>query len=343
MVHKICFIGGDGVGPELVGHARRMLDELGVEYDAKEAKAGYACFQECGTPLPQETTDAAKWSDAIMFGAVTTPPDIPNYKSAIVGLRKALDMYANVRPIRSFQGAPSLVEGIDFTIVRENTEDVYGGKETISEDGEIATTERVITRKGSERIARFAFEYAKRNKKNKVTIVNKANVMRKTCGLFRSTALKVAQEYAPGIFAEEVHVDAMAMRMIKQPREFSVIVTTNMFGDILSDEAAQLVGGLGMSPSANIGESNALFEPTHGSAPKYTGKDYVNPCATLLSLRMLLSHIGENEAAGKLRDAIDSVLKEGKTLTADIGGKASTSLMVSEIIAHVKATEKIMS
>ena len=332
--HRICFIGGDGVGPEVVAHARRVLDALGVNYTGTEARAGYACYQECGSALPDATVQAARASDAVLFGAVTTPPNIPNYSSAIVGLRKALDLYANVRPCRSYPNVPCLRPDIDLVIVRENTEGMYSGRERREDGGNTAISERVITRRGSERILRFAYEYAVRNGRKKVTFVHKANILRETCGLFREVALEVAARY-PQVQTEEAIVDAMAMRLIKQPQEFEVVVTTNLFGDMLSDEAAQLVGGLGMAPSANIGEHGALFEPTHGSAPKYAGKDYVNPCATLLSLRMLLEHLGEREAAERLENAIRAVLGEGKVLTADLGGNAKTSEMVDAIISRI--------
>ncbi len=332
--HRLCFIGGDGVGPEVVAHARRVLDALGVSYVGTEARAGYACYQETGAVLPEETVRIARESNAVMFGAVTTPPNIPNYSSAIVGLRKALDLYANVRPCRSYPNVPCLRSDIDLVIVRENTEGMYSGRERREDGGNTAISERVITRRGSERILRFAYEYAVRNGRKKVTFVHKANILRETCGLFREVALEIAEHY-PQIQTEEVIVDAMAMRLIKQPQDFGVIVTTNLFGDILSDEAAQLVGGLGMAPSGSYGEKNALFEPTHGSAPKYAGKDYVNPCATLLSLRMLLEHLGETAAAGRLETAIRAVLSEGKVLTADIGGKATTTQMVDAIIGKL--------
>ena len=329
MAHRICFIGGDGVGPELVAHARRVMDALHVQYEAVEASAGYACYQKNGTSIPDATVEAARSAEAVMFGAVTTPPNVAGYKSAIVALRKALDLYANVRPCRSYPNVPCLRPDVNLVIVRENTEGMYSGRER--REGDTAITERVITRAGSERILRFAYEYALKNGRGKVTFVHKANVLRETCGLFREVALEVAGKY-PQVQTDEVLVDAMAMRLIKQPQEFEVVVTTNMFGDILSDEAAQIVGGLGMAPSGSYGAKNALFEPTHGSAPKYEGRDYVNPCATLLSLKMLLEYIGEKDAAARLDGAVMRVLAEGRVLTADISGKAKTSEMVEAIV-----------
>jgi methanogen homoisocitrate dehydrogenase len=329
---RICCIRGDGTGPELMSHALRVLRELG-EYEFIEAKAGYACYQECGTSIPQETIDAAKNSDAILFSAVTSPPNIPNYKSAIVTLRRELDLYANVRPCRAFPNTPAFRPGIDITIVRENTEGMYSGIEW--REGDTAYSKRVISRKGSERIIRYAFDYAKKHSKKKVTVVHKANVMRDTCGLFLEVAQQVAQDY-PEIEMEDAIIDAMAMRLIKHPQNFEVIVTTNLFGDILSDEAAQLVGGLGMTPSMNYGTSHALFEPTHGSSPKYAGKDVVNPCAMLLSTSMLLRYIGEDSNAQKLDSAISQTLSDGKAITKDLGGTAKTSEMVDEIIRNMR-------
>jgi isopropylmalate/isohomocitrate dehydrogenase-like protein len=305
------------------------MDALQVRYEGVEASAGYACYQRTGTSIPDETVEAARGSEAVMFGAVTTPPNVAGYKSAIVALRKALDLYANVRPCRSYPNVPCLRPDVNLVIVRENTEGMYSGRER--REGDTAIGERVITRKGSERVLRFAYEYALKNGRRKVTFVHKANVLRETCGLFREVALEVAKQHAT-ITTDEVLVDAMAMRLIKQPQEFEVVVTTNMFGDILSDEAAQVVGGLGMAPSGSYGVKNALFEPTHGSAPKYEGKDYVNPCATLLSLKMLLEYIGEKDAAARLDGAVMKVLAEGRVLTADIGGSAKTSEMVGAIV-----------
>jgi isopropylmalate/isohomocitrate dehydrogenase-like protein len=329
---RICYINGDGTGPELMSHALRVLNSLG-KYEFIEAKAGYGCYRECGTSIPQQTIDAARDSDAILFSAVTSPPNIRNYKSAIVTLRRELDLYSNVRPCRAFPNTPCLREGIDLTIVRENTEGMYSGIEW--REGDTAYSKRVISKKGSERIIRYAFEYAKENSKKKVTVVHKANVMRETCGLFLEVAQEVARDY-PEIGMEDAIIDAMAMRLIKHPQNFEVVVTTNLFGDILSDEAAQLVGGLGMTPSGNYGASHALFEPTHGSSPKYAGKDVVNPCAMLLSTSMLLRHIAEDSNAQKLHSAISQTLSEGKVITRDLGGSAKTSEMVEEIIRNMR-------
>lgn len=336
MTHNILIIKGDGIGPEVVEAARMVLENLGLDLRFEEAKAGYACYQECGDPIPQATIEAARRAEATLFGAVTTPPDIPNYRSAVVTLRKELDLYANLRPVRSLGlKGPHYREGLNFYVVRENTEGLYSGlEEMVGEDKAIA--KRVITRKGSERIVRYAFELARRTGKRKVTIVHKANVLRLTDGLFRRTALAVAEEYKEyGIGAQELLVDTMAMRLIKDPENFEVIVTTNLFGDILSDEASELVGGLGVAASGNIGERGAIFEPVHGSAPDIAGKGIANPLAAFLTTVMLLQHIGELEAAERLQGAISRVIAEG-TLTPDLGGTANTAQVRDRVLERMK-------
>lgn len=331
MTHNLLIIKGDGIGPEVVDSARLVLENLGLDLQFEEAKAGFACYQECGDPIPQTTIEAARKAEATLFGAVTTPPDIPNYRSAVVTLRKELDLYANLRPVHSLglKGA-HYRDGLDFYVVRENTEGLYSGQEEI--DGDTAIAKRIITKKGSERIVRYAFELAKRTGKRKVTVVHKANILRLTDGLFRRTALGVAEEYrADGIEVQELLVDTMAMRLIKDPENFEVIVTTNLFGDILSDEASELVGGLGVASSANIGLNGAIFEPVHGSAPDIAGKGIANPLATLLTTAMLLRHINEPAAADRLQGAITKIIAEG-TLTPDLGGAASTIQVRDRVI-----------
>lgn len=331
MTHNLLIIKGDGIGPEVVDSARLVLENLGLDLQFEEAKAGFDCYQECGDPIPQTTIEAARKAEATLFGAVTTPPDIPNYRSAVVTLRKELDLYANLRPVQSLglKGA-HYRDGLDFYVVRENTEGLYSGQEEI--DGDTAIAKRIITKKGSERIVRYAFELAKRTGKRKVTVVHKANILRLTDGLFRRTALGVAEEYrADGIEVQELLVDTMAMRLIKDPENFEVIVTTNLFGDILSDEASELVGGLGVASSANIGLNGAIFEPVHGSAPDIAGKGIANPLATLLTTAMLLRHINEPAAADRLQGAITKIIAEG-TLTPDLGGAASTIQVRDRVI-----------
>jgi 3-isopropylmalate dehydrogenase/methanogen homoisocitrate dehydrogenase len=326
---RILYIEGDGVGPELIAHARRVVDSLAkVEWIAGEA--GFATFKKTGTSLPQATIDLAKQSDAILFCAVTTPPNIPNYKSAIVTLRKELDLYANLRPFNTLPNIPLPFPELNFAIVRENTEGMYSGIEELQ--GDTAKATRVITKRGSERITKFAFEYARRRKFPKVTIVHKANVLRITDGLFLNTARAVAASY-PSIACEDALVDSVAMRLVKNPQDFnsSAIVTTNLFGDILSDECSALIGGLGVAPSGNYGKKHALFEPVHGSAPKYAGQDIVNPTGMLLSTAMLLEHIGERAASEKLNAAIRACYKAG-IKTKDVGGTSKTSEVVEKII-----------
>jgi len=326
---KILYIEGDGVGPELVAHARRVVDSV-AKVEWVRGEAGFATYQKTGTPLPDATLQAAKECDAILFCAVTTPPNIPNYKSPIVSLRKELDLYANLRPFSTLPNVPAPFPALNFAIVRENTEGMYSGIE--KREGDTAHATRVITRKGSERIARFAFEYAKRRGFSKVTIVHKANVLRVTDGLFLEAAREVAAKY-PSIACDDALVDSVAMRLVKAPQEFdkSVIVTTNLFGDILSDESSALIGGLGVAPSGNYGETRALFEPVHGSAPKYAGKDTANPTGMLLSTAMLLEHIGEKEASAKLARAVRECYSQ-KVVTRDVGGSASTREMVEKVV-----------
>ncbi|MFH0817378.1 MAG: isocitrate/isopropylmalate dehydrogenase family protein [Candidatus Micrarchaeota archaeon] len=328
---KVLYIEGDGVGPELVAHARRVVNSIAkVEWVAGEA--GYSTFQKKGTPLPKETIDSAKICDAVLFCAVTTPPKIQNYKSAIVSLRKELDLYANLRPFASLPGVklPFLsFPPVDFAIVRENTEGMYSGIE--EKKGDTATATRVITKKGSERIARFAFEYAKRRGFSKVTIVHKANILRITDGLFLDCAREVANDYQT-IQCEDALVDSVAMRLVKSPEEFQVIVTTNLFGDILSDESSALIGGLGVAPSGNYGKNHALFEPVHGSAPLLAGKNSANPTGMLLSTAMLLDHIGEKKASERLANAVRKCCEIGIT-TKDVGGNAKTGEMVEKIVS----------
>ncbi len=334
MAHNILIIEGDGIGPEVVSAAVKVLQNLGPEFNFSYARAGYACYQDLGDPIPQATIEAARQAEATLFGAVTTPPDIPNYRSAVVTLRRELDLYANLRPVRSLglKGG-HLRENLDLYVVRENTEGLYIGQE--EDFGDHAIAKRLISKKGSERIVRYAFELARKTGKRKVTIVHKANVLRLTDGLFRRTALAVAAEYKDyGIEPQEMLVDTMAMRLIKDPENFEVIVTTNLFGDILSDEASELVGGLGVAASGNIGISGAIFEPVHGSAPDITGKGIANPMATLLSTVMLLQHIGENDAAERLHRSINRTIQQG-VLTPDLGGQSNTAGVTAQIIANL--------
>ena len=330
MSWRICLIEGDGIGHEVIPAARRVLESLGVPITFAEAEAGWATFERLGTALPESTVEAVRGADATLFGAVSSPLHrAEGYRSPIVALRRQLDLYANLRPAMS-QPVPSSRQGIDMLIVRENSEGLYAGIER-TEDGR-AVTERVITRAGSERIARMAFELA-RSRRSKVTIVHKANVLRATCGLFRETALEVAKSY-PDIQTSEMLVDTTAMRLITDPEAFDVIVTTNLFGDILSDEAAALVGGLGLAPSGNVGRERGVFEPVHGSAPDIAGKGIANPMASFRAAAMMLRHLGEFTASDQIDRAVDAVLQRGE-LTPDLGGSATTAGVTEAVLREL--------
>jgi len=324
---SLCVIGGDGIGPEVVDQALRLLDATNLTYIKTTAEAGYAAYQKHGTPLPKRTIKLCREADATLFGAVTTPPNIDNYFSPIVRLRKELGLYANVRPFISLPIANSQ-PNIDFVIVRENTEDLYCGREHVTPEGAIA--ERVITIEASKNIIEYAFKLAQKQNRKIVTVVHKANVLRITDGLFLKIAQEVSQNY-PKIELRDMLVDACAMQLIKNPSQFEIIVTTNMFGDILSDEAAALVGGLGTASSANIGNNASLFEPIHGSAPKYINTNKANPLATFYALCLLLEHTGYENTSQNIKQAILEALKAGET-TKDLGGNLLMSEFTDAVI-----------
>ena len=315
--YQIAVIPGDGIGKEVMEATISVLDELDVDFDYVYGIAGDECNEEHGTPLPQETIDIVRDSDACLFGAAgETAADV------IVKIRQEMKMFANLRPVKSYPHTKSVFENVDFMIVRENTEGLYiANQEEKTADGAIA--KRIITREAEERIIDYAFQYAKDNNRTKVTAVHKANVLKKTDGVFKESFYKIAENY-PNIESNDFYVDATAMYLITQPQNFDVIVTSNLFGDILSDEGAGLVGGLGLAPSGNIGDDHGLFEPVHGSAPDIAGQQKANPIAMMLSAVMMLRYLGENEAADKFDAAILKVLSEGKTLTGDLGGSATT-------------------
>jgi homoisocitrate dehydrogenase len=325
---KICLINGDGVGNEVIPAAAEILAALGLGLEFIEAQAGFEQFQRSGNAIPDETLSAIESTGVAMFGATSSPSiSVEGYRSPILAMRKAFDLYANLRPVQSLPGLFSR-QNLDLLIVRENTEGLYAGRER--REGDTAIAERVITRYGSERIARVAFEQAQRRKEHsRVTIVHKANVLKVTDGLFRECCLKVASEF-PNMIVNEMLVDAMAMRLVRDPENFDVIVTTNLFGDILSDEASALIGGLGVAPSANIGLKVAIFEPVHGSAPDIAGQGIANPIGAILSAAMLLDHIDQPAAAERVRRAVNETLSHG-ILTKDLGGKAKTSEVTKAI------------
>ena len=333
MTYKICLLPGDGIGPEVVASARSVLEALPIQWDFIECGIGYDEYQRSGSPLPDSTIGQIRQADAALFGAVTSPPNIPNYFSPVVRMRQSLDLYANLRPTRSIPH-PSSRTGIDLLIVRENTEGLYSGIERLEDDGNRAITERVITRKGSERIVRKAFDMARQTGRKKVHVIHKANVLRQTCGLFRSVAFEVAKEY-PDIKMYEMLVDTCAMELVRAPEQFEIIVTTNLFGDILSDEACMFVGGLGVAASGNIGADAAVFESVHGSAPSLVGTGKANPTATILASAMMLDYLGEKEQAANLRNAVKSCIAEGQ-VTPDLGGVLTTSEMTEQVIQRLK-------
>jgi isocitrate dehydrogenase (NAD+) len=335
LVHTITLIPGDGVGPELSEATRRVLEATGVEFNWEIAYAGAGVIEKYGTPLPDSVLDSIRKNKVALKGPVTTPIGT-GFRSVNVALRKALDLYACVRPCKTYPGVPSPFENIDIVIVRENTEDLYAGvefekgtaetKELIefinSRKGEVIKADsglsiKMITESGSRRIIKYAFEYARKYRRKSVTATQKANIMKYTDGLYLDIARQVAKDY-PEIEFREALIDNLCMQLVKRPQEYDVIVAPNLYGDIISDLCAGLVGGLGMAPGANIGESIALFEPTHGSAPKYAGQNRVNPMAMILSGMLMLRHIGEAEAADRLENAIAAVIAEGKSVTYDM-------------------------
>jgi homoisocitrate dehydrogenase len=323
-------IEGDGIGHEVIPAALEVLTTTGFPFEAIHAEGGWDCFQRNGTSLPQETVETARGCDAVLFGAVSSPSyKVEGYSSTIIGLRRQLDLFANLRPSHSWP-IPASRSGIDLLIVRENSEGLYVRRER--SDGETAVAERVITRHGAQRITRVACELAVQ-RRQRLTIVHKANVLPETCGLFRQTALEVADKY-PDLQVNELLVDTMAMRLVTTPEQFDVIVTSNLFGDILSDEAAGLVGGLGLAPSANVGEHGALFEPVHGSAPDIAGKGIANPLAAILAAAMLLDHFDQRERGDRVRQAVEHVLVHGPH-TPDLDGTATTNQVTEAIKAQI--------
>jgi len=329
---RVLLIPGDGIGPEVIPAAARVLGSLGLDLQFEEAPAGFACFQACGEALPSETLERARRADAVLFGACASPSgEVAGYSSPILDLRRKLNLYANLRPVKSLPG-PVSRPGIDFLIVRENSEGLYSGRER--REGETAIAERVITRGASSRIARVACQQAMLRASGRatppsLTVVHKANVLRVSDGLFRQCVLEVAREY-PGLLVRELLVDTAALRILQAPQTFDVLVTTNLFGDILSDEASGLIGGLGVAPSANLGEGTPLFEPVHGAGLDIAGKGIADPVGAMLSGAMLLEHLGESSSARRLRSAVEATLEAG-ICTPDLGGTAGTEEFTSAV------------
>lgn len=328
MTYNITLIPGDGIGPQVTEAAKMVLDASGVEINWEIVEAGEKVIEKYGTPLPDYVIDSIKRNRVALKGPVTTPVGT-GFRSINVALRQALKLYANVRPVKSYKGVPSRYKNIDLVIVRENTEGFYTGIEhMVGEDA--AESIKIITRKASERIAKFAFELARKEERRKVTAVHKANIMKYTDGLFLDCVRKVSQEY-PEIIFEDVIVDAMSMKLVQIPQDYEVLVMPNLYGDILSDLAAGLVGGLGVVPGANIGDREVVFEPAHGSAPKLSS-NIANPTATILSGVMMLKYLGESKAADRVEKAVEKVLKKGKKITKDLGGSAGTLEYTKAII-----------
>ena len=337
--HRIAVLPGDGIGPEVVDatltvlNAVQKVDDVRLEF--LKGDAGFDAIEKFGTNLPDKTVEMIKRTEACLKGPMTTPEEPGSPRSVAVTLRSMFDLYANMRPARSLPNVPSLKPNIDMIVVRENTEDLYVGKEFEIEPG-IGIAIKVNTRRASERIAKFAFELAERRRK-KLAFVHKSNILKLTDGIFKQAVLEVAKKY-PEVEVEDIHVDAATMQFIRRPESFDVVVATNLYGDILTDEAAALIGGLGVAAGANIGDSYGMFEPAGGSAPKYTGQNKVNPIAMIEAARLMLDFLGESNAAKKVEEATMKILEEGKVMTFDLGGKAKTSEMGSAIAERVVAT-----
>jgi len=366
--YKIAWMPGDGVGVDVMEAAKIILDKIGLDAEYPHADIGWEFWCKEGDPLPQRTIDLLKQTDCALFGAITSKPKeeaekelVPDlqgkglvYSSPIVRLRQEFNLRTNLRPCKAFVGNPlNFKDNIDIVVFRENTEDLYSGVEFFPFPEEVfnaieknnkkisrfkkyglenvAVSMRIISEQGSRNIVTDAFEYARKNGYKTVTVVEKPNVIRETSGLMIRTARKVAQNY-PGIDLWETNIDAMCMWLLKNPLDYSVLVTSNMFGDIISDLCAQLVGGLGFAASGNIGDDYAVFEPTHGSAPKYEGQYKVNPMAMLITTKLMLDWLNEKDKAVALENAIATVIKEGKVKTYDVGG-SNTSLEVAQAVA----------
>jgi isocitrate dehydrogenase (NAD+) len=333
MAHRVTLIPGDGIGPEVTEAVIRVVAAAGVEVEWDRHDAGVEALRTSGSPLPQALLDSITARGVALKGPVTTPIG-EGFTSVNVGLRKTLDLYANLRPVSNLPSVPSRFQGVDLVIVRENTEDLYAGLEHQVAPGVVESL-KVITASASNRIARFAFEHAATYGRKKVTAVHKANIMKLTDGLFLQCVRTVARDY-PGIVYEERIVDNACMQLVMRPEQFDVMVLPNLYGDIVSDLCAGLVGGLGVVPGANLGEHVAVFEAVHGSAPDIAGQNVANPTALLLSALMLLRHIGERNAADVIAGALNRVFAAGTTLTRDLGGTASTTTFTDALVREIQ-------
>ncbi|MGH2428743.1 MAG: isocitrate/isopropylmalate dehydrogenase family protein [Candidatus Limnocylindria bacterium] len=335
MSYAVTLIPGDGIGPELADATRAVLEATGIGFDWDEQAAGEATIATEGTPLPERVIDSIRNNGVAIKGPITTPVG-SGFRSVNVGLRQALELYANVRPARSMKGVESRYDTVDLVIVRENTEDLYAGIEhRVGPDA--AESIKIITRFASKRIARYAFDYALKNGRAKVTAVHKANIMKLSDGLFLESCQQVAAEYEDRVQFEDRIVDNMCMQLVQKPELYDVLVLPNLYGDIVSDLAAGLVGGLGVAPGANIGEQAAVFEPVHGSAPKYAGQNRANPTALILSGALMLRHLGETDAADRVERSTREVIAAGETVTYDLGGTAGTREFGAAVADRVRA------
>jgi len=369
--YRIAMLPGDGVGGEVLAAAKLVLDSIGFEADYRYGDIGWEFWKSEGNPLPERTIDLLKETDCCLFGAITSKPKEEaaaelapglqgkgyTYSSPIVGLRQLFDLHTNLRPCRAYPGNPlNLRDDIDLVVFRENTEGLYSGVEwhplpdevrraldthpkmaryRAVKNEDIAVSARIFTRKGCQRIVHNAFEYAKAHGYPTVTVVEKPNVIRETSGLMVREARAIAKEYE-GIELWETNIDAMCMWLVKNPQDYGVLVSSNMFGDIISDLAAQIVGGLGFACAGNIGDDYAVFEPTHGSAPKYAGQNKVNPIATIRSAKMMLDYLGEKDLATRIENAVARVIAEGRVRTYDMGGNSTTTEMAGAIAQAAK-------
>jgi len=333
MKHTITLIPGDGIGPEVSAAVVRIIEAAGVDIQWETHYAGAQALEKFGDTLPQELLESIKRNKIALKGPITTPVG-KGFTSVNVGLRKTLDLYANLRPVRALPNVPSRYPELDLVVVRENTEDLYSGIEHVVVPGVVESI-KIITEKASTRIARFAFEYARRENRKKVTAVHKANIMKLSDGLFLDCFRNVAKDY-PEIEADDKIVDNACMQLVMRPEQFDIMLLENLYGDIVSDLCAGLIGGLGLVPGANIGELGAVFEAVHGSAPDIAGQGIANPTALLQSAILMLKHIGEREPALKIESAMLKVFKEGRVRTRDIGGEAHTDEFAGAIIAAMQ-------
>jgi isocitrate dehydrogenase (NAD+) len=335
--HQVTLVPGDGIGPEITAVTRKVLEATGLRFDWDEQVAGMAAVDRHGDPLPDATVESIRRTRLALKGPLTTPVGT-GYRSVNVALRKEFDLFANVRPTRSVEGVGRFPD-VDIVLVRENVEGLYVGVEHFVRVGDdpraVAESMAIVTRFGCERIIRYAFEYAVRNGRTRVTIIHKANILKMVSGLFLEVGRAVAQEYAGRVESNDLIIDNTAMQMVIRPEQFDVMVTTNMFGDILSDLASGLIGGLGLAPGGNIGKEAAIFEAVHGSAPDIAGKGVANPAALILAGAMMLDHLGETEAGNHVRAAVAGVIEQDKVRTRDLGGRATTTEFGDAVVRRI--------